>query len=216
MKKLLQGVVEFRKNLQPDQMKVFAQLALGQSPDTLFIACSDSRVAANVFASTNPGDLFVIRNVANLVPPWSKIAQTSDSSAAAAIEFAINQLKVQHIVVCGHSECGGNIAVLNGREKIECEHLKAWLQHGEQALEKLKDCQFKDSPHNKLAKLNVLQQLDHLRSYPVVKRKIDEGTLQLHGWFFQLGTAEVFYYSEDDKDFLPIDEHSVRKIMPNI
>lgn len=216
MKKLLRGVVEFRKNLQPSQKEVFAQLALGQSPDTLFIACSDSRVAANVFASTNPGDLFVVRNVANLVPPWSDIAETSDSSAAAAIEFALNNLKVQHIVVCGHSECGGNIAVLNGRAKIECDHLKAWLQHGEHALEKLEKSSFKGAPHNKLAKLNVLQQLEHLQTYPIVKKKMEEGTLQLHGWFFQLSTAEVFYYSAEDQDFIPIDEKTVQKIMPTI
>src|SRR3954468_4830459 len=107
MKKLLNGIVDFRKNVRPLVKDTFAQLALGQRPDTLFIACSDSRVVPNLFASSDPGDLFVIRNVGNLIPPCGEDGMSSsDESEAAAIEFALMALPVEQIVVCGHSECG--------------------------------------------------------------------------------------------------------------
>src|SRR5881394_3962269 len=105
MKKLVHGIVDFRKNVRPRYKDTFAQLALGQSPDTLFIACSDSRVVPNLFASTNPGDLFVVRNVGNLIPPCdSKGVSIADESEAAAVEFAVLTLQVRDIVICGHSE----------------------------------------------------------------------------------------------------------------
>src|SRR5437016_12969424 len=107
MKKLIQGIVEFRRTAQPDYRKRFAHLALGQRPDTLFIACSDSRVVPNLFASTEPGDLFVIRNVGNLIPPFSEGESGPHfGSEAAAIQFALTQLPITEIVVCGYSECG--------------------------------------------------------------------------------------------------------------
>src|SRR5262245_49599711 len=106
MKKLIKGIAEFRKNLLPSYKDTFARLALGQAPDALFIACSDSRVVPNLFASTDPGDLFVVRNVGNIVPPWREqdLREKSDS-VGAAIEFAVNTLHVKDIIVCGHSEC---------------------------------------------------------------------------------------------------------------
>src|SRR5579871_2549496 len=107
MRKLIRGIVDFRKNVRASVKETFAQLALGQRPDTLFIACSDSRVVPNLFASSDPGDLFVIRNVGNLIPPCGERGHSaSDESEAAAIEFALTALPVTDIVVCGHSECG--------------------------------------------------------------------------------------------------------------
>src|SRR5947207_10580140 len=117
MKKLVQGIVEFRRNVRPDYRDRFARWALGEAPYTLFIACSDSRVVPNLFASADPGDLFVIRNVGNLIPPaGSDGVSPSDASEAAAIEFALVNLAVTDIVVCGHSECDAMHALLNGRE----------------------------------------------------------------------------------------------------
>src|ERR1700693_2569793 len=106
MIKLIKGIVTFRRHVRPGYRKQFAHLALGQSPDTLFIACSDSRVVPNSFASTDPGDLFVIRNVGNLIPPCDQDGYSqADESEWAAIEFAIFALNVSDIIVCGHSEC---------------------------------------------------------------------------------------------------------------
>src|SRR3989344_5044651 len=109
MKKLLHGIVKFRRDQLPSYRETFARLALGQSPDALYIGCSDSRVAVNVFASTDPGDLFVNRNVGNMIPPFVP-TQSSPEGVSAVIDFALETLKVKHIIVCGHSECGAMLA----------------------------------------------------------------------------------------------------------
>src|ERR1700690_2670627 len=114
MKKLIKGIIDFHQNRRDKVKETFAQLALGQNPDCLFIACSDSRVAVNVFASTDPGDLFVIRNAGNIVTPSHD--SSSDESEVAAIEFALEKLKVAHIVVCGHSDCGAMTPLCQGRQ----------------------------------------------------------------------------------------------------
>src|SRR3981081_2713590 len=119
MKKLIEGIVEFRRNVRPGYRETFARLALGQAPDPLFIACSDSRVVPNLFASANPGDLFVIRNVGNLVAPAGDDGSSLDGDAgAAAVEFSIEMLKVTDVVVCGHSDCGAMRALLDGRDTL--------------------------------------------------------------------------------------------------
>src|SRR5579859_1890618 len=117
MRKLIQGIMDFRKNRRPEYKETFARLALGQSPDALFIACSDSRVAVDVFASTEPGDLFVVRNPGNIVSPAAADGlSVADESEAAAIEFAVSMLKVRDIIVCGHSSCGAMGGLIRGRE----------------------------------------------------------------------------------------------------
>src|SRR5579871_4225058 len=136
MKKLIQGIVDFRKSLTQENRTLFAKLALGQKPDALFICCSDSRVAPNVFASTDPGDLFVLRNIGNLVPPSSVSSQ--ETSVAAAIEFSLQTLKVSDIIVCGHSECGAMLALARGEEDSSCSHLNSWLKYGEESLRKVR------------------------------------------------------------------------------
>src|SRR5271156_4408924 len=115
MKKLRQGIVEFRRTRRPEYAATFARLALGQAPDALFVACSDSRVAPNLFASTEPGDLFVLRNVGNIVAPCGADgASERDETEAAALDFAILNLKVSDVIVCGHSECAAMRALVDG------------------------------------------------------------------------------------------------------
>src|SRR6266849_3687264 len=125
MRKLVQGIVEFRRSRRPDYAETFSRLALRQKPDALYIACSDSRVAINVFASTEPGDLFVVRNPGNIVSPAAPDGlSVGDESEAAAIEFAVGQLEVRDIIVCGHSSCGAMSALLRGREDVSAPHLR--------------------------------------------------------------------------------------------
>ena len=216
MKKLIWGIVEFRKNVQESYKKNFGKLAIGQSPDTLFIACSDSRVVPNTFASTNPGDLFVLRNVGNLIPPCDHDGiSISDKSQAAGIEFSVLSLQVSDIVVCGHSECGAMRALINDRNKIETPNLKSWLRHGDAAIERLRSGVVLDyslSEHNQLSQLNVLQQIDHIRSYPAVKKRIDEGKLAIHGWWFDIANADVYAYEDEFKKFILIDEEEAERI----
>jgi carbonic anhydrase len=213
MKKLIEGIVKFRTDVLPQYRETFAQLALGQSPDALFIGCSDSRVAVNVFASTDPGDLFVIRNVGNLIPVCMPQAEQviADPSVPAAIEFAIQTLKVSHVIVCGHSECGAMQALISGRQQLKSQHLKEWLRHGDDALEQL---QFEStseninklSRHNRLSQINVLKQIEHLKTYPLIQNKLQSGELLLHAWWFELGQADVYAFEESVGEFVLIDE----------
>lgn len=220
MKKLVKGIVEFRKNLRPEYRETLARLALGQSPDALYIGCSDSRVAVNVFASTDPGDLFVVRNVGNLVPRCGCDGQsTADESEAAAIEFALSNLNVSHIIICGHSECGAMQALVGGREKINNPNLKAWLRHGEESLDDLeKNPVFaKDlKKHNRLSQLNVLRQIEHLKTYPIIDQRLKNGSLQLHGWWFELSQADVYAYEESENKFVLFDEEQALKILSQL
>ena len=159
MRRLVQGIVEFRKNRRPDYAETFARLALRQKPDALYIACSDSRVQANVFASIEPGDLFVVRNPGNLVSPADADGKSlSDESEAAAIEFALDVLEVRDIIVCGHSGCGAMAALAAGRENVRWPHLRSWLRHGDAAAERLRqgDGDPERTPQDRLSQLNVL------------------------------------------------------------
>ncbi len=214
MKKLIQGIVEFRKNLTPEKRALFADLALGQKPDTLFIACSDSRVVPNLFASTNPGDLFVLRNVGNLIPPPS--FSSLDSSAWAVIEFSVFFLNVRDIIVCGHSECGAMKALLGGIDGHAVPHLESWLHYGIPALEKIRNGDFIDTVptlHDQLSRANVLQQIEHLKAYPSVAERLKEKKLRLHGWWFDIAGADVYCYEEEEKKFVLIDEKEAERLL---
>lgn len=220
MKKLIRGIVEFRKNVQESYRQSFGQLAIGQSPNTLFIACSDSRVVPNTFASTNPGDLFVLRNVGNLIPPCDHNGvSTSDEAEAAAIEFSVASLQVSEIVVCGHSECGAMRALVSGRNNVQTPNLKSWLRHGDAAIERLRAGVVLDyslSEHNQLSQLNVLLQIEHVKSYPMVKKRIEEGSLSVHGWWFDIARADVYAYEDVFKKFVLIDEEEAERIISRL
>jgi carbonic anhydrase len=213
MRKLLRGIVDFRRNRRPEYAETFARLALGQAPDALFIACSDSRVVPNLFASTEPGDLFVLRNVGNIVAPCGKDgASESDESEAAALEFSILSLGVNDVIVCGHSECGAMRALVEGRETLSMAHLRSWLRHAEPALERHRagaPGTIGLAPHNQVGQLNVLLQLEHLRSYPFIAEAERAGRIKLHAWWFDIAGADVYEWRENARSFGLVDEQSV-------
>lgn len=217
MKKLIQGIVDFRKKLTEEDRALFAKLALGQKPDALFIACSDSRVVPNLFASTNPGDVFVLRNIGNLIPPATSLQP--DASISAAIEFSIFFLNVSDIIVCGHSECGAMQALAYGLDTLAYPHLVAWLEHGKGALNKVKSG-FILNPslelHNQLSQVNVLQQMEHIASYPFVHERIEKKQLRIHGWWFDIAHAEVYCYEETLGQFVLIDECEAELILERL
>lgn len=207
MKKLIQGIVDFRRNLTEESRALFAKLALGQKADALFIACSDSRVVPNLFASTNPGDLFVLRNIGNLIPP--SIVQSKDSSAQAALEFSIFNLNVSNIIVCGHSECGAMHALAHGLDNDCCPHFASWLKYGKEALHKVNSgitLNPQLSKQNQISQINVLQQMEHIRSYPFVRERIEQKKLGVHGWWFDIAQADVYCYEQAVNEFVLIDE----------
>lgn len=202
MKKLIKGIMEFRKTRRDAVRETFAQLALGQDPDALFIACSDSRVAVNVFASTEPGDLFVVRNLGNIMPPYP-----DSGSAVAALEFALGKLEVSHIIVCGHSDCGAIRALAKGSKGVERTPLALWLRHAKAVGDE------KVTDQDILSKHNVAHQLENLRTHPLVQEREKAGKLKLHGIWFNIRHADVYYFEESSGDFVLIDDVEGEKIL---
>jgi carbonic anhydrase len=220
VKKIIQGIVEFRRDKREAYKTNFGGLAKGQSPDALFIACSDSRVQPNTFASTEPGDVFVLRNVGNLIPPCGKDGfSSSDESEAAAIEFSVLSLNVSSIIVCGHSECGAMHALTNDREKVQMPNLKSWLRHGDRAVEQLQNGMTLNpslTKVNQLSQLNVLLQIENIKTYPVVRKRLDNGTLSIQGWWFDITRADVYAYETELNKFVLIDEEEAKKLIDRL
>jgi carbonic anhydrase len=220
MQKLVKGIVDFRRKSLNEYRDKFSNLAYGQSPDTLFVACCDSRVVPNTFASTDPGDLFVLRNIGNLICPYHHEHHIDiDESTVSALEFSIEELKVHNIVICGHSECAAIKAVIDGRKEVKTPHLRSWLSHAEPAYSKFKagfslnnDLEI----HNKVSQINVLQQLEHLKTYPIVREALSKKILQIHGWWFDLETANVYHYCDQRENFILIDEQESTKMLKQI
>lgn len=210
MQKLLDGIREFHQKLRPEYIERFAHLALGQSPDCLFVACSDSRVVPNLFASTDPGDLFVVRNVGNIVPPSVRPGVVGQGgSTGAAVEYALLTLNVGDIVVCGHSSCGAMRALSTNELPPEAPELRSWLRHAKSSLARLEH-ETRLNPSldriDRLSQAHVLQQLDHLRSYPSVAERLADGRTRVHGWWFDLHHAQVLAYDGSTGGFTPLVE----------
>lgn len=209
MRKLIEGIVEFREQRLPELEQRFQQLAQGQNPDTLFISCSDSRVVPSLLMSSDPGELFIMRNVGNLMPPGTREGDsTGDLSEASAIEYAVLVLKVRNIIICGHSGCGAMQAVLSGASLADTPNLAQWLGHAAGALHRLQDEGPLDGsipPDDQLSQWNVLVQIEHLLTYPIVRQKVRTGRLQLSGWWFDIGKGEMSAYEPDKRRFELID-----------
>lgn len=211
MKKLIKGIIDFRHKSLTDYREKFSTLALGQFPDTLFIACCDSRVVPNTFASSNPGDLFVVRNIGNLVPPYQCDHHNHDTSVAAAIEYSVQFLHVSDIVVCGHSECGAMRPFIEASTPTKLPLTDNWLKYAEPSYERFlnhPESQKNLTPLNALSQNNVIQQIEHLKTYPWIHEQLLDKKISLHGWWFDLATADVHYYNNQTKDFILIDEET--------
>lgn len=210
MKKLIRGLLDFQRHTLRPYRATFARLAKGQSPDCLFITCADSRVVPNLLVSTDPGDLFTVRNVGNLVPrAHASGLSTGDRSDAAALEYALGHLPVEDIVVCGHSGCGAMKAVLAGQEVPGAPNLSAWLENAAPAMQLFREGRNVGvgiPEADRLSQLNVLVQLENIASYPVVQERLAAGTLRLHGWWFDIAHAQVHAYRKGLDRFVPIDE----------
>jgi len=207
MQKLIAGVHKFRTDEFGNYKKLFRKLSQeGQNPHTLFITCSDSRVLAELITQSKPGDLFVVKNVGNIVPPSSVSGSTN--STAAAIEFAVESLGVSDIVVCGHSQCGAMGALLQGLPpEKQMPHLGDWLKLATPVREiiareysSLAD----DDRLNAAAEENVLFALENLHSYHCVQDRLADGSLRLHGWFFKIASAELFAFDPEAHQFKPL------------
>ncbi|HUI07833.1 MAG TPA: carbonic anhydrase [Verrucomicrobiae bacterium] len=207
MQRLIEGVHKFRREEFGRYRELFARLSReGQNPHTLFITCSDSRVLAELVTQSRPGDLFVIKNVGNIVPPAGVGGSTN--STAAAIEYAVHVLGVADVVVCGHTQCGAMTALVNGLSDASAmPHMAAWLEVAAPVREIVR----REYGHldatarvTAAAAENVLLALDNLHGYPSVAKRLDAGNLRLHGWCFKIDTAEMFAYEPGVGQFQPL------------
>ncbi|WP_063754772.1 SulP family inorganic anion transporter [Streptomyces sp. NRRL F-2580] len=206
---LASGISAFQRDTAPHVRDELARLAReGQRPSQLFLTCADSRLVTSMITASGPGDLFTVRNVGNLVPLPG--AESTDDSVAAAIEYAVDVLKVDSITVCGHSGCGAMQALLSSAPGLPMTPLRRWLRHGLPSLERMA------SRHHRWARIsgrlpadaveqlcltNVVQQLEHLRAHESVARRLAEGTLELHGMYFHVGEAQAYLLSEGEDFF---------------
>jgi len=180
----------------------------GQNPKALFIGCSDSRVMPAMITGCGPGDLFIVRNIGNFVPPFEP--DNDFHSTAAAIEYASTVLEVSDIVICGHSDCGAIKACFQEHHATqENIHTVKWLQLGMKArdmsIEALPDSTL-DERREFAEKISVLTQLDNIMSYPAVRRRVENGTLFLHGWYYDLREGQIYYYDESATQFKKMGE----------
>jgi carbonic anhydrase len=220
MRKLIKGIVDFRERLLPQYADHFRDLAYTQKPDALFITCSDSRVVPDLLASTDPGDLFVMRNVGNLIPPATVDgASTGDLSEASAIEYSVLVLNVRSIVICGHSECGAMKAVIGCNPLKTTPNLAKWLHHATAAAFRLDQEGPLDkrlTPQDQLSQLNVLVQLEHLMSYPIVRDRVLAGSLHLGGMWFDIGSGDMYAFERDSRTFEVIDRPVSERLLARL
>ncbi len=211
MPKFAAGVVRFQNEVYPEKKDLFEKLALGQSPEALFITCSDSRIETAMITQTDPGELFICRNAGNIVPPH----MTHTGGMTASIEFAVAALKVPHIVICGHTECGAMKGAMNPEGLDALPHVKEWLGYSTAAVETVRQLGEGKSEAEKMKMLleqNVILQLTHLKTHPSVAARLAKGDLQLHGWVYDIKTGEVGAYDEKSNNFEPVDVRYAEQI----
>lgn len=203
MQKLIQGIHAFQQQDFRPLQGLFEQLAKGQNPETLFITCSDSRIDPNLLTRSKPGELFILRNAGNIVPPHG----AAGGGEAATIEFAVAGLGVKDIIICGHSHCGAMHGLLFPEAAAELPAVTAWLGHAAATRRIVRNnyghlC----GPAQLTATIeeNVLVQLENLRTLPAVASRLAKGDLHLHGWVYKIESGEVFAYDPAGGQFVPL------------
>lgn len=205
------GVIRFQSEVYPEKKELFEHLSLGQSPEALFIACSDARVETAMITQTEPGELFICRNAGNIVPPHT----TYTGGMTASIEYAVRVLNVPHIVICGHTECGAMKGAMNPETVSELPHVKEWLAFSSAAVDITKELGKEKDDKEKMRLLteqNVILQLQHLKTHPSVAARLARKDLQLHGWVYDIKTGDVCAYDDDAEKFIPVNEKYASEI----
>ncbi|PHS58507.1 MAG: carbonic anhydrase [Sulfurimonas sp.] len=201
---LLKGNDVFKKSYFKEHKLELLKLAKnGQHPKALFIGCADSRVIPNLITQSAPGDLFVLRNVGNFVAPYKP--DEDYHATASGIEYAVTALKVSEIIICGHTECGAINALYTGVEDAAFIHTKKWLSLGDKAKSLAKSSIDKNASHEQLLrlteKLSVVFQIENLLTYPYVKQGVEDGTIHIHAWIYDIHNGNIEYYDPDESTF---------------
>ena len=203
--RLAAGVQIFREQVFPERRAEFEKLADGQKPGTLFITCADSRVMPEMITQTEPGELFVCRNIGNIVPTYGEMM----GGVSAVIEYAVMALGVTNIVICGHSDCGAMKGLLHDHDGAldAMPTVRSWLRNAQAArsvVEATRGALQGDAKVQALVEQNVLTQLQHLGTHPSVAAGLAKGTLVLQGWIYEIATGEVLTYDDAAGGFIPL------------
>jgi len=207
MKKLIEGALAFQRDVFPKHRGLYRDLATGQAPRWLFITCSDSRVVPNLMVQTDPGELFICRNAGNIVPAHGE----HSGGVAATIEYAVQVLKVKHIIICGHSDCGAMRAVLHPEKVADLPAVARWVAFADRARAVVLETSqgaTEDQMVEALIEENVLAQLDNLRTLPSVAAKLRAGALQIHGWVYDIRSGRLRVWSSDSSRWEPLEEYA--------
>ncbi len=210
MRELFEGAVKFKEEDFLNHKELYENLGKKQNPHTLFISCVDSRVVPNLITNTLPGDLFVVRNVGNIVPPYTDNANAMRSgylATTSAIEYALSILNIKNIIICGHSNCGACSAAFETKDTLNSTpYVQKWLE----LLEPVKAKVNALNPQSYSKKIwlceqiNVEYQLENLMTYPFVEEKFDSGELNIYGWYYIIETGEILNYNMIKREFRPI------------
>jgi carbonic anhydrase len=201
MRKLLKGLHKFQSSYFPANQEIFEQLAEGQKPRVLFITCSDSRIVPHLITQSGVGELFVIRNAGNLVPPFG----AANGGEGAAIEYAIHVLGIEQVIICGHSNCGAMKGLLK-LEKLRTEMplVYEWLQHAESTRRLIQE-NYSDIKGEELLAItmaeNVVTQIENLKTYPVIRSKLHQNKMSIYGWIYDIESGEVLAYNPETDEF---------------
>jgi carbonic anhydrase len=210
--RLIHGVEAFQSVIFPERREQFIELAKRQDPGILFITCADSRVVPEMITQTEPGDLFVTRNIGNIVPSYGEMM----GGVSAVIEYAVVALKVTDIVVCGHSDCGAMKGLIVCDDPtVAPQNMPAvanWLRNAHAALSVVEAMHPDLEGAEKVQALveqNVLTQIQHLRTHPSVAARVAKGELALHGWVYDIETGEVRVHEGDEGGLVPLQESAI-------
>ena len=210
MDHIVRGVLDFRKKAYPERKDLFCSLAESQNPDVLFFTCSDSRIDPNLLTGSDPGDLFICRNAGNIIPPHSN----ETGGMTASIEYAVAVLGVRHIIVCGHTDCGAIKGALDVPALKGLPHVQEWLGHCRSAMEIVRERHGIDGEQaldprylDEAIEENVQQQVQHLRTHPVVAAKLATGKVEIHGWVYNIESGQIRCCGWDSVEFKSFDEY---------
>lgn len=207
MERLLDGIRHFQKEVYPNRKDLFEQLAGGQHPEALFITCADSRVVPDMIMQSSPGDLFICRNAGNMVPAYGE----AQGGVTATIEYAVTALNVEHVIVCGHTDCGAMKGILHPELLDDMPMVKKWLALGEMARMMVKDnypALSKEEELQVLIQENAVAQLANLHTYPCIASRLARGKIQLHAWVYNIKTGGVQAWDPVTHNYVPIDQYT--------
>jgi len=210
MRDIINGFLRFQQDIFPARKELFKTLATGQTPKALFISCSDSRMVPELVTQREPGELFVIRNAGNIVPSFGP----EPGGVSATVEYAVAQLKVTDIVICGHSDCGAMTAVATCACLEHMPAVKNWLRHTDAARMINESRTFANETEriNGMVRENVIAQLNNIRTHPSVALGLAQGGLTLHGWVYDIETGSIDALDAATNKFVPLAEHPATKI----